>query len=134
MDQSLLTANFFTFRQGFPSSSSNPLPVVLHEDQIPKLYQLGGPCPTGQVIVYLSAGPTRPSIPHLPEVLLGPKGEHTAGRHPEKKARWMVGDKGRSWGLPHTTPAICQESPSIKLSRRRNRADGITGYAETLSV
>ena len=87
---------------------------MLHEDQIPKLHQLGGPCPTGQVIVYLSTGPTRPSIPHLPEVLLGPKGEHAAGRHPEKKARWMVGDKGRSRGPP--TPPLLSARRALPLS------------------
>ena len=75
----------------FSSCFSTPLPVILHEDQIPKLHQLGGSYPTSQVIVDLSTGPTRASIPHLPEVLLWSKGKHMAGRHPRKKARQVVG-------------------------------------------
>lgn len=88
MDQSLLTATFFTSSQGF---FLTPLPVVLHEDQIPKFHQLGGPHPISQVIVDLSTGPTRASIPHLPEVLLWSKGKHMASRYPGKKARQVVG-------------------------------------------
>lgn len=117
MDESVLTADFFTSSQGIPSCSRTPLPVVLHEDEIPKLHQLGGSHPSSQVIVDLSTGPTRASIPHLPEVLLWSKGEHAAGRHPGKEARRVVGRQRQHLG------PLCQENPSIKLSRRRNRAD-----------
>lgn len=64
----------------------SPLPAVLHEDQIPKLYQLGSSHSLSQVIVDLSARPTRPSVSHLPEVLLESEGKHSAGRHPGEEA------------------------------------------------
>lgn len=87
MDQSLLTAIFSTFGQGFSSFFSTLLPVVLNEDQIPKLHQLRGSHPTSEVIMDLGTGSTRASVPHLPEVLFWSKGKHMAVTYPEKKAR-----------------------------------------------
>ena len=108
MDQSLLNATLPTSGQGFSFCFSTPLPVVLNEDQIPQLHQLGGSPSPSQVIVDLRAGPTGASVPHFPEVLLWSKGKHMTGTHPDKKARRVV---GRQTNLEARTLSAMRASP-----------------------
>ena len=74
-----------------PDCCHDDPPVVLHEDQVPDLYQFwvvsidqrGGVTPPYVVVVDLGTGTAGTRVPHLPKVVFQAKGEQASRRNPE---------------------------------------------------